>query len=137
MSLMVIKQLVSKEEPYGTKNSFKYLTGYNDNDVTKPLCIKLPQMIVYVRKFEGNKTIFFKISNKQLLNKYNQIWKIDEKLLKIKFDSKPVYGDNEKYIKIKTKIYGGGVNTNFQGKINTKRKSTMQVFINNNVRFCC
>ena len=94
-------------------------------------------MVVYVRKFESNKTIFFKISNKQLLNKYNQIWKIDEKLLKIKFDSKPVYGDNEKYIKIKTKIYGGSVNTNFQGKINTKRKSTMQVFINNNVRFCC
>ena len=116
MSLMLIKQLVSKEEPYGTKNSFKYLTGYNDNDVTKPLCIKLPQMIVYVRKFEGNKTIFFKISNKQLLNKYNQIWKIDEKLLKIKFDSKPVYGDNEKYIKIKTKIYGGGVNKNFKAK---------------------
>ena len=37
---MLIKQLVSKEEPYGTKNSFKYLTGYNDNDVTKPLCIE-------------------------------------------------------------------------------------------------
>ena len=24
--------LVSKEEPYGTKNSFKYFIGYNDND---------------------------------------------------------------------------------------------------------
>ena len=24
---------VSKQEPYGTKNSFKYFIGYNDNDV--------------------------------------------------------------------------------------------------------
>ena len=44
--------LVSKEEPYGTKNSFKYFIGYNDNDVIRPLCIKLPQMTGYVRKFE-------------------------------------------------------------------------------------
>ena len=28
--------LVSKEEPYGTKNSFKYFIGYNDNDVIRP-----------------------------------------------------------------------------------------------------
>ena len=27
------KILVSKEEPYGTKNSFKYFSEYNDNDV--------------------------------------------------------------------------------------------------------
>ena len=49
----VNKILVSKEEPYGTKNSFKYFIGYNDN-VIGPLCIKLPQMIGYVRKFESN-----------------------------------------------------------------------------------
>ena len=29
----VTKILVSKEEPYGTKNSFKYFIRYNDNDV--------------------------------------------------------------------------------------------------------
>ena len=38
--------LVSKEEPCGTKNLFKYFIGYNDNDVIKPLCMKLPQMIM-------------------------------------------------------------------------------------------
>ena len=32
------------------------------------------------------------------------------------FDSEPVYGDNEKYIKTKIKSYGDKVNTNFQGK---------------------
>ena len=44
--------LVSKEEPYGTKNSFKYFIGYNDNDVIRPLCIKLSQMTRYVRKLK-------------------------------------------------------------------------------------
>ena len=60
-------------------------------------------MADYVRKFEGNTTMSFKISNKQLLKKYCQIWKRVEKLLKIKFDSEPVYGDNDKYIKTKIK----------------------------------
>ena len=45
------KTLVSKEEPYGTKNSFKHFIGYHDNDVTRPLCIKLSQMTGYVRNF--------------------------------------------------------------------------------------
>ena len=65
------------------KNPFKYFIGYYDNDVIRPLCIKLPQMTGYVRKFEGNTTMSFKINNKQLLKKYNQIWKRVEKLLKI------------------------------------------------------
>ena len=41
----VNKILVSKEEPYGIKNSFKYFIGHDDNDVIRPLCINLPQMI--------------------------------------------------------------------------------------------
>ena len=73
-------------------------------------------MIGYVRKFEGNTTMSFKINDSQLLQKYNQIWKKVEKLLKISFNSEPIYGDNEKYIKTKIKIYSGCVNTNFQGK---------------------
>ena len=60
-------------------------------------------MIGYVRKFEDNTTMSFKISNKQLLKKYNQIWKKVSKLLRIEFDSHPVYGDNDKYIKTKIK----------------------------------
>ena len=34
--------LVSKKEPYGTKNSLKYFIAYNDNDAIRPLCIRLP-----------------------------------------------------------------------------------------------
>ena len=31
--------LVSKKEPYGTKNALKYFIGYNDNDFNKSLCV--------------------------------------------------------------------------------------------------
>ena len=53
----VNKILVSKEESYGTKNSFRYFIGCNGNDVIRALGMKLPQMIGYVRKFEGNTNI--------------------------------------------------------------------------------
>ena len=42
--------LVSKKEPYGNKNSVKYFIGYNDNDIIRPLCIRLPQMTGYAKK---------------------------------------------------------------------------------------
>ena len=46
------KILVSKKESYGKKNSFKYYIGYNDDDdIIRPLLIKLPQMICYVKLF--------------------------------------------------------------------------------------
>ena len=119
----VNKILVSKEEPYGTKNSFKHFIGYNDNDVIRQLCTKLKQMTGYVTKFVRNTTMSFKVSNKQLLKKYNQMWKRVEKLLKIEFDCEPVYVDNDKYIKTKTKIYAGSMITNFQSKKFPKEKA--------------
>ena len=79
-------------------------------------------MTGYVTKFVTNTTIAFKVSYKQLLKKYNQIWKRVEKLLKIEFDSEPVYGDNDKYIKTKIKIYAGSVIKNFQYKKMPKEK---------------
>ena len=82
-------------------------------------------MTGYVRKFQGNTTMSFKISDKQLLKKDNQIWKRVEKLLKIEFDSKPVYGDDDKYIiyiHIYIYMYGGSMFTNFQDKKMAKEK---------------
>ena len=38
------------------------------------------------------------------------------KIIKQEFDSKPVYGDDDKYIQTKIKIFNGSVNKNFQGK---------------------
>ena len=85
-------------------------------------------MTGYFRKFKGNTAMSFKISDKQLLKKYNQIWKRVEKLLKIEFDSEPVYGDNDKYIKTKIKIYAGSMITNFQRKKRQKKKYHASVY---------
>ena len=45
------------------------------------------------------------IDNK-LLKRYTQIWKKVRHLLNIKFDSKPVNDDNDKYIKTNIKAFG-------------------------------
>ena len=99
----------------------KYFIGYNNDDVIRPLCMKLPQMIGYVKCFDSNKTISFQVSDNKLLKKYNKIWERVSNLLNIRFDSEPVYSDNDKYIKTKIKLYRDKINTNFQGK-NNKRK---------------
>ena len=67
-------------------------------------------MTGYARKFDENATMSLQVNNKQLLKNYNKIWKKVEKLLKIDFESKPVYGDDEKHIKAKIKIYAGSMN---------------------------
>ena len=70
----VNKLLVSKKEPYGKKGSFKYFIGYNDDDVNRPLCIKLPQMIGYVKRFYSIKTMPFKAIDDKLLKRHAKIW---------------------------------------------------------------
>ena len=73
-------------------------------------------MTGYARKFDENATMSFRANNKQLLKNYNKIWEKVEKLMKIDFESKPVYGDDDKYIKTKLKIYAGSMITNFHNE---------------------
>ena len=64
------KILVSKKETYGKYNSFKYFTGYNDNDVIRPLYFFLSQMTGYINKFDKNKiTLSLMIKDIHLLKK--------------------------------------------------------------------
>ena len=52
------------------KTSFKYFLGYNDDDdVIRPLCIKLSQIISYVKCFDSNKKMYFKVNDNKLLKK--------------------------------------------------------------------
>ena len=60
----VKKILVSEKEPFGTKNGFKYFIGYNDNDVIRPLCVRLPKITGYARKLDENATMSFRANNK-------------------------------------------------------------------------
>ena len=82
----VNKISVSKNEKYDKYNSFKHLTGYNDNGIIKPLYLELPQMTGYINKFNENKnknknknkntiTMSLKIKDKKLFKNYNKIWK--------------------------------------------------------------
>ena len=131
----VNKILVSKKEPYGTKKALKYFLGYNDNDVIRPFCLRLPQMTGYAKKFDENITMSLRVNNnannnnnnnnnnKQLLKNYNKIWEKTKKLMSIDFESKPVYGNDDKYIKTKIKIYAGSVITNFHNKKVSKEKT--------------
>ena len=92
----VNKILVSKKEPYDTKNALKYFIEYNDNDVIRPLFLRLPQMTGYAKKFNENTKMSFRVNNdKQLLKNCNRIREKIEKLMRINFESKPVYGDDD------------------------------------------
>ena len=82
-------------------------------------------MTGYARKFNENATMSFRANNKQLLKNYNKRWKKVEKLMKIDFESKPVQGDDDKYLKTKLKIYTDSMITNFHNKKNARRESTM------------
>ena len=73
-------------------------------------------MIGYVKHFDSDKTIYFKVNDHRLLKKYSKIWGKISSLMNIEFDSEPAYGDNDKYTKAKTKSYRDKVNTNFQDK---------------------
>ena len=68
-----------KMEPYGTKNVLTYFTRYND--VIRPLFVRLPQMTGYLKKFNENVTMSFRVNNKQLLEKYKKIWEKVQKLM--------------------------------------------------------
>ena len=122
------KILVSKKESYGKKISLKYIIAYND-DVIRPLYMKLPHKISYIKHFEGGyKTMSFKTSDNKPLKNYKKILEKVSSLVNIKFDCEPVYGDNDKYIKAKIKSYEGKINTSFQGKKIPKENTSYKRF---------
>ena len=61
-------------------------------------------------------TLSFRVNYKQLLKNCNKIWEKIEKSVSIDFETKPVYGDDNKYIKTKIKIYVDNMITNFHKK---------------------
>ena len=67
-------------------------------------------MIGYAKYFDSNKAMTFKRLNE--LNKNIKIWGKSSSSIGKEFGSGPVYGDSDKYIKIKIKSYGYKVNTN-------------------------
>ena len=86
------------------ETTYKYLCGYLNNDVIQPLCVILPQMHGYIKYFDnGGKNMTFVTDNEKVYDKYNEIWEVIRKLLKVKFAVNPVRDD--KYLVAKLKIF--------------------------------
>ena len=82
-------------------------------------------MTGYVKIFNENVTMSFIVKIKQFLKSFIKIWETIEGLMKINFESNPVYGyhDDDKYIKTKIRTYAGSVITNFHNKKIPKEKA--------------
>ena len=66
--------------------TYKYFCGYLANDLIQPLCVILPQMSRYIKYFDdGGKNMSFVTRDKEVFEKYNEIWNVDKKILKLRF----------------------------------------------------
>ena len=96
--------------------TYKYLCGYLNNDVIQPLRVILPQMNGYIKYFDdGGKNMSFVTDDEEIYKKYNEMWEVVRKLLKLKFTVGPVRDD--KYIVAKLKIFNKINRTTFTDNI--------------------
>ena len=65
--------------------------------------------------------MFLMTKDIRLLKSYNKIWKKIEKLIKIDFNTKTTYGDDDKYIKTRIKTNKDSIITNFYNKNGSKK----------------
>ena len=92
--------------------TYEYLCGYLNNDFIQPLCVILPQMNRYIKYFyDVGKNMSFVTDDEEVYEKYNEIWEVVRKLLKVKFTVGPVRDD--KYLIAKLKIFNGINRTTF------------------------
>ena len=59
------------------------------------------------------------VKDKNCLKNLDQIWKEIEESMSTNVNSKPTYGDDDKYIKTKIKSYENSVTTDFPNKKKT------------------
>ena len=90
----------------------KHICGYLNNDMIQPLCVILPQMNGYIKYFDdGGKNISFVADVEEIYEKYNKIWEVIKKLLKVDFTIGPVRDDI--YLVAKLKIFNKVNRTTF------------------------
>ena len=84
--------------------TYKHICRYLNNDTIQPLCVSLPQMAGYIKYFDdGGKNMSFVPDDEKIYKKYNEIWEVIRKLLKIDFTVNPVRDDI--YLVAKLKIF--------------------------------
>ena len=94
MSLKKIKfgdKEVHKKEFYLSKQAI----SLDSVDLDK-IVVFLPQMNGYIKYFDnGSKNMTFGTDNEKVYDKYNEIWEVIRKLLKVKFAVNPVRDDTK------------------------------------------
>ena len=86
--------------------TYKFVCGYLNNNSIKPLCVILLQVDGYIKYFDdGGKNMSFITDDEKIYEKYNKIWEVIRKLLKVYFSVSPVRDD--KYLVAKLKIFAG------------------------------
>ena len=102
-SVNLNKVVVSKKWKIND-TTYKYICRYLNNDTIQPLCVILPQMNGYIKYFDdGRKNMSFVTDDEKVYDKYNEIWEVVRKLLKVDFTVGPVRDD--KYLVAKLKIF--------------------------------
>ena len=92
------------------------MCGYLNDDVLQPLCVILPQINGHIKHFDdGGKNMSFVTDNEEVHEKYNEIWEVVRKLLKVNFTVSPVRDD--KYIVAKFKMFNKINRTTFADDI--------------------
>ena len=134
---MLTKILVSRKEKYVKYNSLKYFIGYNDNDMKiktlkyfigyndNDMKIKTLTYFIgyndYENKNKNTITMSLKVKEKKLFKNYNKICEKIEKLMKIDLNTKPTYGNDDKYVKTKIKTYEDNITTDFYNEKGPKK----------------
>ena len=74
LDLVDVDQIVVSDKFKHGDDGFKYFIGYKE--IVKLLCIILPQMTGYIKKYfeNGGKNMSFVIKDDDVLEKYNEIW---------------------------------------------------------------
>ena len=99
-----LDKIVASNKLKINETTYKYLCGYLNNDTIQPLCVILPQMNGYIKYFDnGGKNMTFVTDNEKVYDKYNKIWEVIRKRLKVKFTVNSVRDD--KYLVAKLKIF--------------------------------
>ena len=111
--------------------TYKYLCGYLNNNVIQPSRLILPQMNGYIKYFDnGGKNMTFVTDNEKVYDKYNEIWEVIRKLLKVKFTVNPVRDD--KYLVAKLNIFYRINRTTFNNNNNNNNNNSNNNNNNNN-----
>ena len=89
---------------------------YLNDDVIQPLCVILPQINGHIKYFDdGGKNMSFVTDGEEVYEKYNEIWEVVRKLLKVNFTVSPVRDD--KYIVAKLNMFNKINRTTFTDDI--------------------